>query len=194
MRFRESFGAELRFLKQWVRQPGTVGAVAPTGRLVARAMAAHAPLDNPLPVLELGPGTGAITTAILERGIAADRLVSIEYSKEFHAYLGQRFPGVHFVHGDAFDLAATLASTPWQRFCAVISGLPLLNFPKPVRIRLVTDALSLCEAGAPFVQFSYGPRAPVSAGEDGFTLETSRWVMKNVPPARVFVYRRQELI
>jgi phosphatidylethanolamine/phosphatidyl-N-methylethanolamine N-methyltransferase len=193
MKFRERLGAEFRFLRELIREPGTTGAVAPTGRIIARTMAAHAPLDSDLPVLELGPGTGAITAAILEHGIPADRLVSVEYSEKFCAYLSARFPGVHFIHGDAFDLATTLAGTPWRRFGAVISGLPLLNFPKPARAKLIEDSLSLCEPGAPFVQFSYGPRAPVPAGKGQFTVESSNWVMKNVPPARVFVYRRDEL-
>ena len=138
----------------------TVGAVAPTGRIIARTMAAHRPARIPIfPCLNSGPGTGAIHGAILEHGIPADSLVSVEYSEKFCAYLSARFPGVHFIHGDAFDLATTLAGTPWRRFGAVISGLPLLNFPKPARAKLIEDSLSLCEPGAPFVQFSYGPRA-----------------------------------
>jgi len=189
----ERLNNELRFLREWIREPAAVGAVVPTGKLVARAMASHLPLDNPLPVLELGPGTGAITAAILEHGVPADRLVAVEYSKQFHTYLTERFPGAHVIHGDAFNLTETLADTPWQRFSAVISGIPLLNFPKPVRIKLILDALALCEPGAPLIQFSYGPRVPAPVGKSGLTVESSRWLLKNVPPARVFVYRKRDL-
>ncbi|MCG6858989.1 MAG: methyltransferase domain-containing protein [Salaquimonas sp.] len=193
LRFHERLEAEYRFIREWIREPGAVGSVAPTGKATARAMASHAPLDNPLPVLELGPGTGAVTAAILAHGVAADRLVGVEYSKKFHTYLTERFPDVHFVHGDAFNLAATLAGTPWRRFSAVISALPLLNFPKPARLKLIVDALALCEPGAPFAQLCYGPRAPVPAGQGGLIVESSDWVVKNVPPARVFVYRKSNL-
>jgi len=194
VRLRALFDAECRFLSEWIREPASIGSIAPTGKATARVMASHAPLDTELPVLELGPGTGAVTAAILEHGLPPGRLVSIEYSQKFHAYLGERFPGVHFIHGDAFDLATTLAGSPWRRFAAVISALPLLNFPKPAREKLIRDSLSLCVPGAPFVQLCYGPRPPVSAALPGLVMESSDWVVKNMPPARVFVYRRQDMI
>lgn len=194
VKLRDRLNTEFRFIREWIREPGAVGAIAPTGKATARTMASHAPLDSELPVLELGPGTGAVTTAILERGIPAEKLVSIEYSKEFYDYLKGRFPGVNFINGDALDLAATLAPTPWRRFSAVICAVPLLNLAKPARIRLIQDGLSLVEPGAPFVQLCYGPRAPAPEVKGQFVVESSDWVMKNVPPARVFVYRRPELI
>lgn len=193
-KLKNRLGTELRFIREWIREPGAVGAIAPTGKAAARAMASHAPLDSDLPVLELGPGTGAITAAILERGIPAERLVSVEYSKEFYGYLKTRFPGVNFINGDALDLATTLADTPWRRFSAVICAVPLLNLPKPTRTRIIADCLSLVESGAPFVQISYGPRPPAPVAKGQYVVDSSDWVMKNVPPARVFVYRRQEFL
>lgn len=192
-KIKKRLSAEFRFFREWMREPGAVGAIVPTGKAAARAMAACIPLDSDLPVLELGPGTGAITAAILEHGIPAERIVSVEYSKDFFDYLRAKFPDVNFINGDAFDLAATLKGTPWRRFCAVVSGIPLLNFPKPERIRLIRDALSLAEPGAPFIQISYGPKPPVAVVQGEFSLQTTDWVVKNVPPARVFVYRKQDL-
>lgn len=192
-KIKERLATEFRFFREWIREPGAVGAIAPTGKAAARAMAACVPLDSDLPVLELGPGTGAITEAILERGIEPQRLVSVEYSKEFYNYLKARFPGVNFINGDAFNLAETLKDTPWQRFRAVVSGIPLLNVPKPERTKLIRDALALAEPGAPFIQISYGPKPPAAVLGGEFSVRTTDWVVKNVPPARVFIYRRQDL-
>lgn len=180
---------EFQFFRQWLRQPGTVGAILPTGKALARSMAAHVPLDSDLPVLELGPGTGAVTKALLERGIAPERIVSVEYNRDFFDYLVRQYPGVNFVHGDAFDLAATLRDLPWKRFCTAVSGLPLLNFSRTQRGRFVADTLAVIEKGGPLVQFTYGPNPPALPEPDRFTVEATDWIVKNVPPARLFVYR-----
>ncbi|GIL01783.1 MAG: SAM-dependent methyltransferase [Alphaproteobacteria bacterium] len=189
VRIRQRLDAELRFFGQWLRKPGAVGSIVPSGKVLARAMAAWAPLDSDLPVLELGPGTGPVTAAMLARGIAPERIVSVEHSADFLAYLTARFPGVDFVQGDAFDLATTLAGRPRTQFCAVISALPLLNFPKPLRTRLIADCLARVAPGAPVVQLCYGPRAPVPALKGVYSAVPTEWIVKNVPPARLFVYR-----
>lgn len=186
---KKPFASELRFIREWIREPGAVGAIAATGKYAARAMASHIPDDSPLPVLELGPGTGSITKAILERGIPAEKLVSIEYSREFYDHLRERFPGVNFINGDALNLQSTLSDAPWQKFSGVIGAVPLLNLPKPARAKLIEDALALCEPGAPFVQITYGPKPPVPADKEKFTIDAAELVVRNVPPAWIFVYR-----
>ena len=180
---------EFRFFRHWLRHPGTVGAVWPTGRALASAMATYVPLDDDRPVLELGPGTGAVTRAMLERGVAPQRIVSVEYSREFHDHLVRRFPGVNFIHGDAFDLAGTLGAKWQDRFCAALSGLPLLNFPRWRRAAFVADTLSHLERGAPLVQFTYGPHSPAPPQPGRFTVEATDWITRNVPPAHLFIYR-----
>lgn len=189
-RLRGRIREDVVFLKGLARRPASVGAIAATGRELARALAAHAPLASDLPILELGPGTGSITAALIERGVAPGRIVAVEYNPEFHAHLRQRFPAVVAIHGDAFDLRRTLGAHASARFAAVISGLPLLNFPRASRLALLRDALARVAEGGPFAQFSYGLSAPVAAPAGEFALDTSGWILRNLPPARVFVYRR----
>ena len=188
--FRDKFREDWHFFKGWVRKPGEVGAVAPTGKHAARAMAAFVPEVSTLPVLELGPGTGSITQALLDRGIAPERIVSVEYSRDFYAYLVENFPGVNFINGDAFRIRELLADTPWNRFCAVIGAVPVLTLPKHKRARLIDDYLSLVADDGPFVQISYGPRAPLPGRPGHYVMESTDWIVKNVPPARLYVYRR----
>lgn len=182
---------DFKFFKQWVSNPGAVGSIKPTSKRAASAMANLLPIEKGLPVLELGPGTGALTRQILARGVAPKDLVSVEYSAEFCTYLLEQFPGVKFINGDAFDLPTTLSDMPSQKFCGAISGLPLLNFPKSDRIRLILDALDRVEDNGPFIQMCYGPNPPVAAIPGTLAVEKSVLILRNVPPLRIWVYRKE---
>lgn len=183
-------GESWRFIREMVRQPRTVGAILPSGQVMARRMASLIDMASGLPVLELGPGTGAITRAILATGLPAERLFQVEYSGEFARLLAARFPGVHVLQGDAFDLETALGRHNRLRFDTAISGLPLLNFDVAARIRFVEGVLDRLAPGRPLVQFTYGPRAP--APPRGGNYETIRYahVWRNVPPATLWIYRR----
>ncbi len=183
------FVDQVRFAGALLSSPKHTGAVAPTSRELADLMAAQIDLGSGLPVLELGPGTGAITRAILARGIRPDNLWLVEYSSSFCRRLAAAFPGVHVIEGDAFDLEATLPANAPAVFDCVISGLPLLNFSPEQRHALVHQALKRTPQGRPLVQFSYGVRAPVDvAALDGISAAPGRWVFRNLPPARVWRY------
>jgi phosphatidylethanolamine/phosphatidyl-N-methylethanolamine N-methyltransferase len=182
---------ELRFFSSWVRNPLKMGAVAPSGRALTRAMAAQVDPALPGPVLELGPGTGVATSALLERGIKPERLVLIEYSREFCELLRERFPGVTVLQGDAYRLREALADILREPLAAIVSGLPLLTRPLPERVRLLESALRLLGPGAPFIQFSYGAKAPIPARPGHWSVAGTPRVWQNLPPARVWVYRSE---
>ena len=179
----------LRFLRALVARPKNVGAVFPSGPALARAIARQVDPARDGPVLELGPGTGVMSAALLEPGIAPDRLTLVEFDPDFVRHNHARFPGVRVIQGDAFDLDHTLHGTPQLPFSAIISGLPLLNFPVAMRKRLVDGALMRLAPGAPFVQFSDGTKAPVAA-PPGSSVTRAAMVWANIPPARVWVYRK----
>ncbi len=94
----------LRFLRALIARPKHVGAVAPSSRALARAIARQIDPSQAGPVLELGPGTGVITAALLKRGLAPERVTVVEYDADFAAAIATRYPGVHVIEGDAFDL------------------------------------------------------------------------------------------
>lgn len=181
---------DLRFFRGWLGRPKTTGSIVPTSWTMAKRMASVADPASANPVLELGPGTGVITRAILERGVAPERLVSLEYSPEFIAKLRQDIPGVHFIEGDAFDLSNSLGSFAATTFDCVISALPLLNFPVKARIGLMEDLLDRVPPGRPVIQFSYGPRPSVPRGQGNYSVERYDIVLRNVPPAQLWVYKR----
>lgn len=188
------FDEEIRFFKHWIDQPKSIGAVLPTSASTAKKMASLISEGCTGPVLELGPGTGVITQAILDRGVVPENLYSVEYSQSFLPGLRRSFPGVRFLHGDAFDLNAVLPNMGDQKFDAILSGIPLLNFPQEYRVKLLEDLLDRLNPGRPVVQFSYGPRSPIPPNFSTYTVEPLDWMMRNVPPARLWVYRRMSMM
>lgn len=184
------FDDEIRFFKGWMDGPKAVGSIVPTSAVTSKRMASVVDTTSGLPVLELGPGTGVVTKAILERGISPNQLVCVEYSDDFVSHVQRLFPGVNVIQGDAFDLDTTLGPLADQTFDCVVSGIPLLNFPMPERIALIEDLLGRIPAGRPVVQITYGPRSPVAPGRGNYVVEKLDFVVRNIPPAHLWLYRR----
>ncbi|MDD7909664.1 methyltransferase domain-containing protein [Pseudovibrio exalbescens] len=181
---------DMQFVLEWAGNPLQVGAVAPSSPYLGQRMASYIPPYSRKPVLELGPGTGAVTAAVLKSGIAPTRLIALEYSPEFCETLRQKFDGISVVQGDAYNIAATLPQLPQESLSAIVSSLPLMNKAPRARLACLRAALDYLEPGAPFIQFSYALKPPVSVKGTELTVERSNWIFKNLPPARVWVYRR----
>ena len=186
------FNRNIQFFRGLVTEPKTVGAIVPTSIFMAKRMAAVANPASALPVLELGPGTGVVTKALLKRGVAPEKLVSVEFSDTFCTHLRREYPDIQLVHGDAFDLDSSLSDLGHKHFDCVISGLPLLNFPIEKRLSLVEDALGRVAKGRPFLQFCYGPTPPIPPGLGHYSVERFGWEIRNIPPAQMWLYRRAD--
>jgi phosphatidylethanolamine/phosphatidyl-N-methylethanolamine N-methyltransferase len=181
---------EVRFLRSWIEKPLHMGAVMPSGRLLARTMAQYVDIDSSGPVVELGPGTGAITNALIEHGVDQKRLVLVEYNPGFCALLRDRYPHAKVVQGDAYALRDSLWNVLSTPASAVVSGLPLVTKPMLTRLKLIRDAFLALAPGAPFVQFTYSVVPPIPKSLPGVSTEASERIWMNLPPARVWVYRR----
>ncbi|MCJ8143486.1 phospholipid methyltransferase [Ancylobacter sp. A5.8] len=180
---------EVRFLQSWFQNPLRTGAVSPSGRALARTMANFVDPHEDGPVIELGPGTGPVTSALVARGVAPERLVLIEYNPEFCRLLKTRFPGATVIRGDAYDMRATLNDTLSAPAVAVVSSLPLFTRPAPERHALVQQAFEMSRPGAPFIQFTYAVVSPLPLEDRPIHAHVSPRVWRNLPPARVWVYR-----
>jgi phosphatidylethanolamine/phosphatidyl-N-methylethanolamine N-methyltransferase len=189
-RLGKKFDEEIRFFKGMMQGPKTVGSIVPTSSITAKKMVSVININSGLPVLELGPGTGAITKAILGRGVKPEKLVAIEYSTDFYEHLVRLYPGVHFINGDAFDLDKTLGALKGQMFDSVVSAVPLLNFPMQARSALLESLLDRVPAGRPVVQISYGAVSPIIARPDRYHIQHFDFIVRNIPPAQLWIYRR----
>ena len=191
MRHRHS--EKLRFIGQWLKNPRQTAAVAPSSPELAAAMLGELPPDTRR-VIELGGGTGAITRALVEGGIAGGALLVLELNEELHAHLRRRFPDEVLVLGDAAELprlaseAGFLAHGPAD---AVISGLGLLAMDRELVARILRSAFACLRPDGRFIQFTYGPVSPVHESvldALGLRMRRGEFVLRNVPPATVYVY------
>lgn len=183
---------EVRFLRSWIERPLTTGAVAPSGKFLARAMARYVDPNSDGAVVELGPGTGPVTGALVEAGVAPSRLILVEFNPGFCRILRGRYPHATVVEGDAYSLQRLLEALLLQPAAAVVSSLPLVTKPVRQRLRLIRDAFDLMLPGAPFVQFTYAVASPLPKHLGGFSVEASERIWMNIPPARVWVYRKAD--
>jgi len=180
---------EVRFLRSWIETPLRMGAVMPSSKFLARAVARYVDIHSTAPVIELGPGTGAITDAMIAHGVAEKRLVLVEFDPGFCALMRERYPQATVIQGDAYNLDQTLSglSAPGS---AMVSGLPLVTKPMTIRLKLMRDAFLKLEPGAPFIQFTYSVAPPIPKSQPGVQTQASERIWMNLPPARVWVYRK----
>jgi phosphatidylethanolamine/phosphatidyl-N-methylethanolamine N-methyltransferase len=184
------------FLKRWLRRPFAVGAVVPSGRLLAEAMARTTFAEmkgREGHVIELGAGTGEVTKALLAAGIPADRLALVERDPELASFLRRHFAGPKIVEGDAARLPKILAEQGIGSVSAVVSSLPLLSLPADVVRGIVEGVFDALPRGGSLVQFTYGPAQPVPRSlSQALRLVGSRGprIWRNMPPAVVWTFRR----
>lgn len=182
-------GRQRRFLGALVREPLSVGAVAPSSRRLANHMVAD--IRPGSRVIELGAGTGALTQAILDSGVAPADLLVIEQNEAFSQMLRKRFPHIVVTTGSALALDRYAAALPGLPDF-VVSGLPLLLFSPGRKLRLLSRVFSILTAEGVFHQFTYGGRCPVERAvlkRLGLEATLLRFTPMNLPPA--FVYRVQ---
>ncbi len=175
------------FLRECLRDPAAMGAVCASSGALADCIAHQLDLDQPGWIVELGAGTGAVTAALLRRGVAPERLIVVERSRRMVRQLRQRFPHLRVIEGDAGD--AQLAARSGAPLAAVVSGLPLRSLPASQVARVTATWASALGPGARLIQFTYarGGASPWMAA--GLRRHGVASVWRNLPPARVEVFQ-----
>ncbi|SON55250.1 Phospholipid N-methyltransferase [Hartmannibacter diazotrophicus] len=184
----------LQFFRAWLSEPLRVASVTPSGRALAALMVSEVSAETG-PILELGPGTGVFTRALLARGVVEENLALIEFGKEFAAKLNADFPRAKTLCMDAARLrhVELFHDTPAG---AVISGLPLLSMAPRTVYSILEGAFAHLRANGAFYQFTYGPRCPVSRpllDRLGLKATYLGGTFANVPPAAVYRIQRRKI-
>lgn len=181
----------LLFLRRWAANPLQMGSVIPSSPALGRRVAAAAArLAAGGPVLELGAGTGAITRALLDGGIAPARLTVIEIVPEMAAVLAATYPGVRVVAGDAWAMSSLLGQDGPGRVGAVVCGIPLVLLPRARQAALVA-MIDVVAPGRGFLHYSYCATSPLPRAALGLTGQRLAWTPLNFPPASVWHYARR---
>jgi phosphatidylethanolamine/phosphatidyl-N-methylethanolamine N-methyltransferase len=183
----------LLFFRALASNPGGVGAIAPSGSGLADLITSEiTPATGP--VIELGPGTGVFTEALLARGVRESDLTLIEYGSDFMRLLQLRFPRARVLWIDAAWVGSHNLFEG-RTVGAVVSGLPLLNMTPRKVIAILTGAFRNLRAGGAFYQFSYGMWCPVPRAildRLGLKATCVGRVLRNVPPASVYRITRRK--
>jgi mannose-6-phosphate isomerase len=187
-----AIAALVAFSRELVANPRHIGAAVPSSRALARRMASHViPSDGGF-VVEVGAGTGAVTEALLERGVPPDRLIAVERSERLAEHLRRHFPHVNVVTGDAGDLRALLrhhGDLAREGVSAVISSLPLRSLPREDAARIAEEFRVLLRPGGVLIQFTYSLRTPSHWTLSRFKHLRGSVIWGNLPPARVDVFQ-----
>ena len=176
-----------QFLKSWLKNPKLIGAVAPSGRALAKLMSTG--LGPGARVIELGAGTGTVTEALLRRGVRPEDLYLLERNESFFDILTRRFPRCPLVSADALELRERFADS-LHSFDFVVSGLPLLLFSPEQKARLFEQIFDVLGPNGAYQQFTYGARCPIDRAQRerlGLKRSLLGFAALNIPPA--FVYR-----
>ncbi|CDX57981.1 Phospholipid N-methyltransferase [Mesorhizobium plurifarium] len=180
------------FFRAWIADPLRVAAPVPSGKALANAITAEISAATG-PIIELGPGTGAFTRALISRGVRQEDLTLIEYGSEFAVKLQHRFPDAKVLWMDAARLRSVelFTGTPAG---ATISGLPLLSMPPRKVMAILDGAFGKMRPNGAFYQFTYAPYCPVPRPLlDRLGLKATRIsrAFANLPPAAVYKIRRR---
>ena len=180
---------EFVFIRAWVRAPLVTASMLPSGRALSSAIAAAVDPAVPGAIVELGPGTGAVTAALVEQGVSPERLILIEFLPEFCELLRRRYPAARVIAGDAFDAPNILRHLKVAPLAAVVSCLPLYGKKPEYRERLLQELLRLGPKGMPFVQATNFSRSPIPFDPAAIAGAASPRIWFNLLPALVWTYR-----
>ena len=187
-----------RFLFAFLRHPVTVGAVAPSSRVLARAMCADLRVGPDEAVLELGPGTGPFTAEIQRHLPDPACYLGVELEPGFVRLLEARHPDLSFMLGSAADSDALRRRLGDRAVHSIISGLPFAGLPPAMQDGVIDSVQRVLRPAGVFRTFQY-LHAYALPGAVRFRrrmsalfgqVRRSRVVLRNVPPAFVLSWQR----
>jgi len=183
----------LSFFLAAAAKPWKMGAIAPSSRELAETMLQRLPIGTSETVVEIGPGTGAITELILTRLKDPSQYLGLDINPDFIETLKKRFPGVNFQKDSAENLGSHFKDKKGPNY--IVCSLPWTMWSDKQQTKLLNSILAPLVSGGTFVTFAYWPTLHAPAGQKfkkllGQTItkiETSPIVWKNIPPAVTYL-------
>ncbi|MCL0044465.1 hypothetical protein M1N24_02905 [Dehalococcoidia bacterium] len=181
------------WFQTYLRHPLQLGALFPSSSALSSLMVRHIKPGTHGPILELGPGTGSFTRALLRRGIPEGQLVLLEQSPDFTTLLRNSFPEATVICGDAKDVAAIMRPLGIEEVNEIVSGIPLNAMGGELRQTICDEGFKLLRLGGSFAQVSYLPRCSIP--NNIITTHSAKKVycgmaLRNIPPG--FVWRAEK--
>ena len=181
------------WFQAYLKHPLRLGAIFPSSAALGSLMVKHINTNTNGPVLELGPGTGSFTRALLRQGISEKNLVLVEQSQKFTQLLKTLFPKATIICRDASQISQIASELEIKEFDEIVSGLPLNAMNDELRRLICNEGFRLLKPGGSFVQVSYLPRCSIpNAVISKHSAEKMYCgvTLSNIPPA--FVWRAEK--
>ena len=182
------------FIKEYVRNPRSVGAVAPSSKVLARKMVKAVDFENARCIVEYGPGTGSFTRQILARKKEETILFLIEQNETFYYKLRTLYGArkdIVVIHGSAEHADTLIRARGASQADYVISGLPFTSLPQEVTYRIFKATRHIIGRNGLFITFQYS-NVRKAFFEHYFVMERVCLALRNIPPARVYVMKNRE--
>jgi len=182
------------FLKKLLKNPKNIGALFPSSNRLGNLMAKHVPSKENSLIVEVGGGTGRLSSALLRNGINPDHLYIIELDSTFVEYLKNHLsPKVHILQGDAAQLDAIIPKKICGKVDIIISALPLINMKSETKKKILQSYLKILRPQGIILQFTYGMTSPISEKEIPLEKQRVGYVLQNFPPATIWKYWRKPI-
>ena len=175
------------FLREFFKANRMVGSVLPSSRFLSKRMLQPISFQKAKVIIELGPGTGVFTKALLQQMPSESQLVVIELNDAFFSDLQKKFkaPNVHLIHGSAAEISKVLKQLNLPKADIILSSLPLSNFPSDLRTNILEEVKQNLQADGKLIQFQYSRGLKKLYGAH-FKQVSIDYTLLNFPPA--FIY------
>lgn len=187
-----SAGPAILFLKRWIANPLAMGSITPSSPALGRAIAKNIAREDGEIIVEFGGGTGSITRVLVESGIPASKLFSIELDPDLAAYMRREFPDVNVLEGDARKIQKLLPPTIIGRVGAVVVGIPMILLPWEAQREIIDNIFAIMPEGRHFLAYTYSIGAPLKYEKLGLNARRVGFALANFPPASVWAFSRRE--
>ena len=161
------------FFQRWLANPLSMGSIVPSSIGLRKLISKHVICGADEIVVEFGGGTGAITRALLEAGIPAAKVWSIEIDPELASFLHQTYPDVNVVHGDCRDTKKFIGDDLVGKVGTVVVGIPMVLLPLDLQKQIVAAIFSVLPEGRRFILYTYCATSPLDMKKLGLTIQTN---------------------
>ncbi len=178
------------FLRKFMNRPKQIGSIVPSSAFLAQCMVEAVPWTSVGAVAELGSGTGAVTREIAKRVRPDAQVYLFEMDSRMRSRLADKYPRFKRA-ANAANLLRVMERNGTQQLDCIVSCLPFFNFPASLRDELMRQVIEALKPGGLFIAFQYSLQMKKRLSRH-FKLETIKFVPWNMPPAFVYVCRKEE--
>ncbi len=177
------------FFKSLLKSPLKTGAFFPSSKNLALSISSFVemPAEDEY-IIELGAGTGRLTSAILSRGIPESKLIILEMQPSLVKFLKKKFPQTMVIEGNASEMIKLLPEHVIGKISTIVSGIPMVNLRFQEQQAIVQSCKSVMKQGGVLLQFTYRPGSPLPSNKLGLRQRYLGHVLMNMPPAAIWEY------